>query len=373
LVANSFDIAVLGGGSAGSTFAVLTARRGARVALVEKSDFGAFRPGEHLPPAATGALAALGCNAKLFDGIAMESPGILSDWSGGQPLYKSYVGGRDGLGLNLSRAAFDGALFAHARRCGVTCFDRTRVVSTTRAGARWEISAQTPEGPLRMTAGLAVDATGRTAAFARRQGVSWQSYGDLTAVAAVLPHHGGMAADDRLLVAACETGWWSATPTSSGAVVATFYGNNSLRRRERLDAAQWWAQGLASADIVAARLGADARVPAPARHFVFPAFPRLMRPMQGPGWFAIGDAATCHDPLSGHGILYALESAFRAAEMSAGDLPLDRLGRAYEEAIVARFMRHIALRRDAYAEAAHRFRDKPFWRDATGDSASASR
>jgi flavin-dependent dehydrogenase len=94
----------------------------------------------------------------------------------------------------------------------------------------------------------------------------------------------------------------------------------------------------------------------------FPAFPRLLRRLHGEDWFAIGDAAAAHDPLSGHGILYAFETAFRAAEMASADLPLERLGPLYEEAITGRFARHIEKRADAYAEAAGRFPRSSFWR-----------
>lgn len=359
-VGSKLDIAVLGGGPAGAALAILMAKRGARAALIEKSGFATFRPGEHLPPAVTGALKVLDCSADLFAGAVIESPGILSDWGAALPLYKSYIGGRDGLGLNLARVAFDRALFEQAGRCGVALFNRSSLVAGARDKGHWILSLQTPDGLQHLRAGLVADATGRTAAFARRQGVTWQSHGDLTAVCTLLPHHHGMAADDRLLVAACATGWWSATPTPSGAIVATFYGRASQRRREGLNAATWWAKGVASSEIIAARLGGYAV--APVSH-VFPAFPRLMCPIHGPGWFAVGDAAACHDPLSGHGILYAFESAFRAAEMAALDAPLDRIGRVYEEAMRARFMRHVALRRDAYAEAAHRFPEAPFWRE----------
>jgi flavin-dependent dehydrogenase len=85
--------------------------------------------------------------------------------------------------------------------------------------------------------------------------------------------------------------------------------------------------------------------------------------MHGPDWFAIGDAAAAYDPLSGHGILHALESAFRAADMAGADLPLAQVGPLYDEGIAGRFMRHIDSRADAYAEAAPHFPDAPFWRE----------
>ncbi len=355
------EVAVLGGGPAGSALSILMARRGARVALVEKSDFGTFRPGEHLPSGATGALAALGCGAKLFSGVLVESPGILSDWGTDVPLYKPYAGGTEGLGLNLDRVSFDRALFLLAGSCGVTLVEQASLVSAVREHARWTVTLNTAAGPLTLTAALVVDATGRTAAFARRQDVTSQAYGDLTAVAALVPYHADMPEDGRLLVAACETGWWSATPTPSGAIVATFYGRNS--RRGGLSALEWWTRGLDSAPIVRQRLGG---APLPDGCAVFAAFPRIVRPMHGAGWFAIGDAAACHDPLSGHGVIYALESAFRAAEMVAADPTIARIGRVYQEAIAERFARHLALRKDAYAQAADRFPAAAFWRDPCG-------
>jgi flavin-dependent dehydrogenase len=85
--------------------------------------------------------------------------------------------------------------------------------------------------------------------------------------------------------------------------------------------------------------------------------------MYGADWFAIGDAAAAHDPLSGHGIQYAFETAFRAAEMASADTSLERLGAIYQEAITSRFTRHIENRARAYAEAAPRFPGSAFWRE----------
>jgi flavin-dependent dehydrogenase len=119
----------------------------------------------------------------------------------------------------------------------------------------------------------------------------------------------------------------------------------------------WWAQSYEEAEPVRLRFGAVK----PTAVAAFPAFPRLMRPMHGPGWFAVGDAAACHDPLSGHGILYAFESAFRAAEMASLGTPLSKIGSVYEEALTSRFRHHMKLREAAYLEAAHRFPGSRFW------------
>jgi flavin-dependent dehydrogenase len=356
-----YDLCVLGGGLAGSAFAILMVRRGARVALVEKTRFDSFRPGEHLPPSARGALRALGCEAALFDGSFIDSPGILSGWVAQAAVFKPYIGHPEGLGLNLSRRQFDEALFRQAERSGVTTYRDAGIVVTERAKHGWTLSFPTADGTLELHARRIADATGRISVFARRQGARWDSYGDLIATVARLPPIGEGPADNLCLhVEACEHGWWSLTPTHRD-IIATFYASASAKRAIGLNERAWWHWGLETASGTRERLART--VAAVEEVLTFPAFPRILRSMHGPDWFAIGDAAAAHDPLSGHGIIYAFESAFRAAEMASADLPLERLGPLYEEAITGRFARHIDNRASAYAEAAGRFPYSSFWRD----------
>lgn len=354
-----FDLCVLGGGVAGSAFAILMARRGARVALVEKTCFQTLRAGEHLPPQARGALRALGCEADLFGGSVIESPGILSRWIGHAALFKPYIGHAEGLGLNLTRRDFDAALFRQAQRAGVTTYQGASLANAARGNGAWEVALQAGEERLSLRAQRVVDASGRTSVFARRQGAQWRSYGDMiAAVGRLRSAHDGPADNLCLHVDACPRGWWSVTPTRRD-VIATFYARAVTKRRLRIDEHRWWRWGLDAAPAVRERLDRIAVGLEEVR--IVPAFPRLLGGMYGPDWFAIGDAAAAHDPLSGHGIQYAFESAFRAAEMASADVPLERLGPLYEEAITVRFARHIDNRARAYAEAAPTFPGSPFW------------
>ena len=361
-----FDLCVLGGGLAGSAFAILMAGRGAHVALVEKTRFEALRAGEHLPPQARGALRALGCEVALLNHSTIESPGILARWMTPTPLFKPYIGRAEGLGLNLTRRVFDAALFAQAERLGVTTHQCASLVSAVRAGSGWQIVLTSGDETISLRADRVVDASGRTSVFARRQGAQWQSHGDLiAAVARLRSTHEGPSENLCLHVDACARGWWSVTPTRRD-VIATFYASAAVKRRMHLDARRWWKWGLDSAPAVADRLDRTTRQLDEVR--IVPAFPRLLGTMYGPDWFAIGDAAAVHDPLSGHGIQYAFESAFRAAEMASADVPLERLGAIYQEAITDRFRRHIENRSRAYAEAVPRFPHSPFWREMSGAS-----
>jgi 2-polyprenyl-6-methoxyphenol hydroxylase-like FAD-dependent oxidoreductase len=235
------------------------------------------------------------------------------------------------------------------------------VVDTVRAKDGWELAFPNGTAAVRLQARRVADATGRISVFARRQGAKWQSFGDLIAtVGRLRPAHKGPADNLCLHVEACEHGWWSLTPTR-GDIIAAFYASAATKRASGLDERHWWEWGLETAPGVRERLARTAAALEEVQ--TFPAFPRLLRKMHGQDWFAIGDAAATHDPLSGHGILYALESAFRAAEMAGADLPLERLGPLYEEAIAGRFARHVHRRAGAYAEAAPRFPRSPFWRE----------
>jgi len=356
-----FDLCVLGGGLAGSAFAILMARRGARVALAEKTRFESLRAGEHLPPEARGALRGLRCEAELFESTIIESPGILSRWMSSVAAFKPYIGHAEGLGLNLTRREFDAALFRQARRAGVTVHEGASLVSAARESGAWEVVLCAGREHVSLGADRVVDASGRTSVFARRQGAQWQSHGDMiAAVGRLRSAHDGPADNLCLHVDACPRGWWSVTPTPRD-VIATFYASAAVKRRMRLDERRWWEWGLESAPAVRERL--DRTTTSLEEVRIVPAFPRLLRTMYGADWFAIGDAAATHDPLSGHGIQYAFESAFRAAEMASADVPLERLGAVYQEAIEARFTRHIDSRAGAYAEAAPRFPQSPFWRE----------
>jgi flavin-dependent dehydrogenase len=362
-----YDLCVLGGGLAGSAFAILMVRRGARVVLVEKTGFEVLRAGEHLPPEARGALRALDCEADLLRGAVIESPGILSRWVSRAALFKPYIGHVAGLGLNLTRRHFDAALFHQARRAGVTTHQGASLESAVRANGAWEIAVRVGGERIYFRAQRVVDASGSTSAFARRQGAQWQSHGDMiAAVGRLRPAYDGPADNLCLQVDACPHGWWSVTPTRRD-VIATFYASAATKRGMRFDARRWWHWGLQAAPGVRERLRRTTVGLEEVR--IVPAFPRLLRTMYGTEWFAIGDAAATHDPLSGHGIQYVFESAFRAAEMASVDVSLERLGPMYQEAITARFARHIDNRARAYAEAAPMFAGAPFWREMTAIAA----
>jgi hypothetical protein len=83
----------------------------------------------------------------------------------------------------------------------------------------------------------------------------------------------------------------------------------------------------------------------------FPASPRIVAPLSGPGWLACGTAAMAFDPICGDGTAHAVREAILAAAVvraiwSGGDA--DALLRHYEARLILGFQRHLAASMDFY-------------------------
>jgi hypothetical protein len=83
----------------------------------------------------------------------------------------------------------------------------------------------------------------------------------------------------------------------------------------------------------------------------FPAYPRILSPLCGPGWLACGTAAMAFDPICGDGTAHAIREAILAAAVirSAGEgESVPDLLNHYEARLTAGFERHLKLCMDFY-------------------------
>ncbi len=167
----TLDAIVVGGGPAGSVTAMLLAREGLRVRLVDRARFPRTKAcGECVNPGAVGHLAALGLDARRL-GI---TPVPLRGWC----LSTRNGAVRDapfptdaGTGWGIERAVFDHALLKAAADEGVDVLEGVRVTGVSVMGALPHV--ETPQG--RMTARLVVGADGLRSRVARSLG--WVSRG----------------------------------------------------------------------------------------------------------------------------------------------------------------------------------------------------
>jgi flavin-dependent dehydrogenase len=353
------DFAVIGGGPAGCAMAILLARSGARVALLEKTDYHAFRIGEHLHPSVREALYALGCEREALAQCAVAARGIASRWKNGEALFRPYFRHRGPLGLNVVRNAFDALLFERAAASGATMYAGATHLDIEPANPGWRIAFEQAGVRQELDARVLIDASGRRSVVARRLGSRWLRSGNTKAIAMLLPCVAVERDDDNALrVESVASGWLSLTPRGED-MVLTLYTVARNGHAPSADARASMRDALSSSTLIRSRIASF--ISSMRYAGTWPGFPRLLAKPFGEGWFAIGEAAAAYDPISGHGVVFALETAFRASEMALSDSPLEVLGPLYRDAIAARYEDHLRRREEIYREAADQFPGSLFW------------
>lgn len=350
--AGPVDFLVIGGGPAGSAFATLAALAGASVVLVDRDDFVHPRPGEHLAGRIRPVLDMLGVPLAYESGIAESSPGILSFWNGtGVALLKLYAAMGQPPALSVVRHRFDELLLRRAGDAGATVLHGIADRLHREPDGTWSFVVVDRDGTVRTaSARSVVDASGRSATFARRQGARRINHGDEIAIVRWLDARDVESrAAEPLTVEACRLGWWSVSVVA-GQIVATLYTSSGMMRSARATPVDWWNAALATTIRTRLLIQGPASSPAPTR--VVPAFPSLASTAFGDGWIAVGDAAIALDPVGGQGVAFALDTACRAFEAARADPSFTALGPIYQDAIRDRFDRHLVDRASVYAEAA---------------------
>ncbi len=372
------DVTVVGGGPAGAALALLLARSGRSVAVLERRPTYRWRAcGVFSGPATRPLLQRLGLTPGDLARLARPVPAMVLEGPGGTTVRLTY-GADDGgpSALAFDRAALDECLLERAAAAGALVrrgFDVGHV-ATDRGGAR--VAAARPAGDRSVRARVLVGADGIRSTVAGAVGVTRlprlsrvgltfhvpeedasvrPAPDDRRAAAAADGQRAASAADDRraaasvppavdlprdaLMVVGGE-GYCGLAPVPGGRVNVGIVLRGAALRRLRRDGAETTTTRV----IDSVRPPRDDGVRLSPGHAVLdsiagasPLAHRVVR-RAGSGWLLVGDAEGFLDPFTGEGLHRALASSFLAAEvidaaLARGDVRLD----GYDRAMRGRF------------------------------------
>jgi len=159
-----YDVAIIGGGPAGSTAATLLARHGRKVIVLEREKFPRFHIGESLLPYSMNAFERLGVQEKLR-AICMEKIGGEVASACGTRKVRFYF--RTGFQLEqtksyqVKRADFDKLLLDHAAEAGAEVREETPVEKVDFAPDSVTLTLKTQAAPATVKARYLIDCSGR--------------------------------------------------------------------------------------------------------------------------------------------------------------------------------------------------------------------
>ena len=319
------DVAVIGGGPAGSTAATLLARRGYKVIALEKARHPRFHIGESLLPMNLPLFERLGVLNKVRAlGVFKSGADFEADNERGYNTFEfaRAIGNSPPHAYQVWRQDFDQMLYEHARECGADAREGHEVLAVEQNGPRASrLAVRAEDGrTYDIQARYVVDASGRDAFLAakkhlRRKNREHQS-------AAIFGHFRGAEArpgEDagNISIYRFEHGWMWMIPLpdavmSVGAVCRPEYLKQRKGRTveyllDTLKRSPGLWHRMQRADLIG-----EVRVTG---NYSYDA-----KRMGGPGWVLVGDAFAFLDPVFSSGVFLAMSGAESAVAVVDGAL-----------------------------------------------------
>jgi flavin-dependent dehydrogenase len=312
-----YDVAIIGGGPAGSTAATLLAQKGRKVIVFEKEKFPRFHIGESLLPYSMAAFDRLGLRAKL-DAMFLPKYGAAICTSCGTGAvkfkFKDAYRVEHGNAYQVTRSEFDKVLLDHSTESGATVVEQTAVENLQIEDEGIGITIKSRGAEERVTARYVVDCSGRNAVIGSFFKLK-KSYSHLKKFS-VFAHYENVAREEgdegtyTRLVRGSDRWFWmiplSRTKMSIGVVmdIADF---KALKQgpEEALDAMlreqpEIWSRMIDSSRVTPVYAESD--------------YSYRNRRLTGARWLLAGDAAGFIDPIFSTGVFVAIESAGYAAD-----------------------------------------------------------
>lgn len=361
-----YDVVVVGGGPAGTTFARMMQARGFSTSILERARHPRFSVGESLLPGTMPVWRELGLVERFEEAGFLRKYGAYFCFEDGEaPEHFPFSGTgrlRDTHAYEVPRDRFDRILWDAAVEDGVHCVGGARVEGITFEGDRATgVDVALPDGGRRHVASrLVADCSGRASLLARQLGTRRRDR-RLDKVALYCHYEDVVRSSGQdegtIAIVATPFGWMWLIPfaghaASVGAVIERAW--YAARRRSGLDNEGVWREVLGAVPAVSRRL-AHARATRPVEAEAD--FQYRVDPIAGDGWVVVGDAGAFLDPVFSSGVHLAVRDARRASRAAVGALANGGEPQARD---FARYVRRSRASLAVFAEFIHAWYDPAF-------------
>ncbi|MDB6147639.1 MAG: hypothetical protein JWO45_1303, partial [Spartobacteria bacterium] len=315
----SYDVAIIGGGPAGSTAATLLARAGRRVVLFERDKFPRFHIGESLLPFSMKAFTRMGLQEKFLRAGFMKKFGgeffsACRD-EGVKFYFKDGYGSKTDHSYQVTRADFDKLLLDHASESGAEVREETSVESVVFPNGHADLLVKSKGGTTEtVEAAYVIDASGRNSILGNHFKLK-KTYEHLQKLSIFAHYDGVWRPEGRdgtltILVRALDRWFWIIPLTSERTSVGVVLDNETFRQSKQTPA-DFLEQALAEQPVITRRRNKAQRV---SDVHVAADFSYRSKSLAGDRWLLAGDAAGFIDPIFSSGVFLAVFSGEHCAD-----------------------------------------------------------